>query len=116
MNLLDELARRLATATTDLGPLLTAAATAEAAYKTERAKAVLRARVDAKSMSEAETVADADDRVSELLMARLTTAALADSQKELIRSLRAHMDAEQTNRADQRAADMAHARGLGGHS
>lgn len=89
------------------GPLLTAAAVAEADYRTARAKAVLVAKATRErcSVAEAETVADADDHIAGLLMTRLTTRALADSHIEKLRQLRSQIDALRSYTASERAAD-----------
>lgn len=86
------------------------AAEAEATYRSERAKHVLTARADgARSIAEAETKADADDDVARLLLDRLSTAALADANKQRILSLREKIGALRSYLADARAADQIHA-------
>lgn len=86
------------------------AAEAEADYKRNRAKRIMKARHGgARSVAEAETIADADDIVADLLMRRLTTAAVADASKQRIVSLRERIGALRSWVADQRAADTLHA-------
>lgn len=76
---------------------LMAAAKAEALYKAERGKFVVRARADgARSMAEAETQADADERLADLLLDRLTSAALVEASKQSALSLRTKISALQS--------------------
>lgn len=92
------------------GEEVEAAAIAEADYKSARARRVLRARADgARSVAEAETIADADDVIADLLMRRLTTAAITDASKQRIVSLRERIGAQRSYLVDQRAADQLHA-------
>jgi hypothetical protein len=88
-------------------PLLTTAAQAEAEYRTARAKLVLTAKATRErcSVAEAETVADADDRIASLLLARLTSKALADSHLEKLRQLRTQIDVGRSYAASERVAD-----------
>jgi hypothetical protein len=91
-------------------PLATAAAQAEAEYRTAKAKAILRekAAADGKlSIAEAEARADADDHIAGLLMARLTSRAVADSHLEKLRQLRSQVDVGRSFTAAERAADAA---------
>lgn len=113
-NKLDSLVNRLASEAIAYKSLAVRSAESEAEHKRERAKAFLRARSEGGTVGDAEAKSEADPVVSDLYAKRLAAAAVADSQKELIRSLRAAIDAEQTNRADMRAADIAAARGYGG--
>lgn len=103
-------------AATEYGPLLQAAAQAEADYKRERAKLMLRARDsgDVRSMAEAEMRADADDHVAGLLQARLLTRAVADSHLEMLRQLRTQVEAVRSYVASEREADRHHAAGYTG--
>lgn len=105
MNDLNELVNRLAAETLALRPMLLKAAAAESAHKNARAQAMLVAKAEGSTVAMAEAKADAD--CGDLFTARLTTAAIADSQKELVRSLRTGVEAERTFRADLRAADVA---------
>lgn len=114
MSDLQSMVNRLASETMAYRDLAVAAAAAEADYKRARGKLLLKAKAAGNSMAAAEAVVEGDDECADLLMARLTSAAIADSQKEMLRSLRATIDAEQTQRADLRAADVAMARGYGG--
>lgn len=108
---LDDLVNRLALETLAFRRLSTEAAEAEAAYKREWAKRFLLSREEAKTNDERKAVTDADEQVADLATKRLTSAALADSQKEVLRSLREHIGAVRTQMADMRVADDLHARG-----
>lgn len=103
-------------AAVEYGPILQAAAQAEADYKRERAKLMLRARDsgDVRSMSEAEMRADADDRIADLLQQRLLTRAVADSHLEMLRQLRTQVEAVRSYVASEREADRHHAAGYTG--
>lgn len=85
------------------------AAESEAAYKQWRAKAMLRAQASAKangdrvSAAQAEIVADADDEVAAMHMARLTDAAVADAVRERLRSIRENQAALRTAAASHRS-------------
>lgn len=88
--------------------LATAAAVAEAEYRTAKAKAILSAKADAEgrlSVAEAEARADADDQIASLLMARLTSRAIADSALEKLRQLRSQVDVGRSFSVAERAAD-----------
>src|SRR5690606_17880878 len=94
-----------------------AAAAAEAAHKTARAKAILRFKAEADtrvSHAEAESRAEADDEVARLYLERLTTAAVAESHREKLRQLREQVANGRTAVASERAADAHHAAGLTG--
>ena len=96
------------------------AASSEAEHKAERAKAILRYKADATkrgnrvSHAEAETAAEADDTVADLYMARLTSAAVADSARQRLFQLREMVGVARTVVASDRAADMHHASGFTG--
>lgn len=107
---LDELVNRLALETLAFRKLASEAAEADATYKREWAKRFLRSREEAKTNDERKAVTDSDDTVADLAMRKLTTSALADSQKEVLRSLREHIGAVRTQMADMRVADDLHAR------
>lgn len=78
-------------------------AAAEAKHKTARAKRILLARHrGAKSMAEAEVIADADDDVADLLAERLNQDAVVDSLREALRSIRTNQDALRTAAASAR--------------
>lgn len=93
-----------------------AAAAAEAAHKTARAKAILRFKAEEGRVShaEAESRAEADDAVARLYLERLTTAAVAESHREKLRQLREQVANGRTAVASDRAADQHHAAGLTG--
>lgn len=96
------------------------AAAAEAAHKVARAKVILNVKAVARgeseriSHAEAETRAEAADDVAALFLARLTTAAVADSHREKLRQLREQVATGRTAVASDRAADVHHAAGLTG--
>jgi len=91
-----------------------AAARAEAAHKTARAKAILRARADGcRSMAEAEVQAEADDHIADLLMTRLTTRAKADAHLEKLRQLRSQSEAARSYQAAERELDRFHSSSAG---
>ena len=86
------------------------AAEAEAEHKKHRAKRVLKARSDGeKSITAAETVAEADDFIADLYLKRLTTAAVAESTKQRIASLKERIQSGRSLMADQREQDRQHA-------
>lgn len=96
------------------------AAACEAEHKAARAKAILRfkARVEQgkqrMSQAEAESMAEADDTVADLYMARLTSAAVAEAHKQKLFQLREMVSAARTVVASERTADSFHAGGLTG--
>lgn len=78
-------------------------AAAEAAHKLARAKRILQARHNGvKSMAEAEVIAEADDDVSALYLARLNQDAVVESIREALRSIRVNQDALRTAAASAR--------------
>ena len=116
MSDLNALVSRLASETMALKDLNHAAAVADANHKRLRSKFAMKARAAGHSVAAAELTADADDEVADAHMLKVTSEATARSQTEMIRSLRTSVDAEQTVRADMRAADVAMARGYGSGS
>lgn len=96
------------------------AACNEAEHKAARAKEILSYKArGAKagnriSHAEAETAAEADDQVADLYMARLTSAAIADSARQRLFQLREMVGVARTVVASDRASDMHHAGGLTG--
>lgn len=82
-------------------------ALAEAAYKSGRAKRKLTARAngDAKSVAEAEIIAEADDFIADLHQKYLVADALADSLKHQIGALKERIGYGRSLMADQREAD-----------
>lgn len=77
--------------------LATDAAEAEAAHKALRAKRVLIAKAQGvRSITEAEYTAEADDDVANAYLTRLTTAAISDSCRETLRSIRTNQEALRT--------------------
>lgn len=91
----------------DYGPVATAAAQAEAEHKAAKARLMLSTKAERErcSVAEAETVADADETISALYLARLTTRALADSHLEKLRQLRTQVEVGRSMAASERAAD-----------
>jgi hypothetical protein len=79
------------------------AAEAEATHKAMRAKRTLMAKANGvRSISEAELTAEADPDVSQAYLQRLTSAALADSCREAMRSIRTNQEALRTMAASHR--------------
>lgn len=79
------------------------AAQAEARHKTLRAQRVLRAKASGiRGINECEYVAEADDEVSAAYFNRLTTAAILESTREALRSIRTNQDALRTAAASAR--------------
>jgi hypothetical protein len=87
------------------------AARAEAYYRAERAKAVLRhkASADRMSVAEAETRADADNQIYQLHTDRLVSAALAEAHKDRLRQLKEREASCRTEVTTEREADRIHA-------
>ena len=110
---LGRISREYAVKTGEYGPIAEAAAVAEAAHKTARAKAILRYRATegVRSHAEAETRAEADDEIADLYQARLVAAAKADSHREHLRQLREQVAVGRSKVASERADDQFHARG-----
>jgi hypothetical protein len=94
----------------------TDAARAEAAYKHQRARAVLRHKLsgDRMSVAEAEIRADAQDDIAELHQRRLTTQAASDALKAKLTQMREQNANGRTAVVDERAVDTIHARGHSG--
>lgn len=89
------------------GEATKARAVAEAEYKSSRAKRRLTARStgEAKSQTEADMVADADDFIAELHQKYLIADALADSLGKNILALRERIGFGRSLMADRREAD-----------
>lgn len=78
-------------------------AAAEVAHKVARAKRILQARhMGVKSMAEAEVIAEADDEVAALYLARLSHDATLESIREALRTIRVNQDALRTAAASAR--------------
>ena len=93
------------------------AAGAEAAHKSARARAILRFKASTSeriSHAEAETRAEADDEIAGLYLARLSTAAIAESHRAKLHQLREQVATGRTAVVAERAADGHHASGLTG--
>jgi hypothetical protein len=99
-NELQRLASHLENRTEEFGGLLTAAAEAEASYRSERARALLTADGKTAEIRNAQ----ADHSVEHLLHERLITAAVADACRESIRSTRSQLDAVRSMSASVRSA------------
>jgi len=92
--------------------VLTAAARAEAEYRSKKAQVKLQFRADgAKSDAEAETRADAKPDIADLLMERLVTRAVADAHLEKLRQLRSRNENGRTYAATERTLDQLHSQG-----
>lgn len=88
---------------------LRACADAESDYKRERAKRILRARVDGeKAISAAEIVADADDVIADLRHKYLIAEGVAESTKHRIRSLTERIGFGRSLIANEREQDKLH--------
>jgi hypothetical protein len=95
--------------------VLTAAARAEAEYRSKKAQAKLRFRAEgAKSDAEAETKADAAEDIAKLLMDRLVTRAVADAHLEKLRQLRSRNENGRTYASTERTLDQLHSFGRTG--
>jgi hypothetical protein len=93
------------------------AAEAEAAHKSARARAILKAKASETeriSHAEAETRAEADDTIASLYRDRLIASAMADSHREKLRQLREQVATGRTAVASDREVDKLHAHGLTG--
>lgn len=83
-----------------------ARASAEAAYKTERAKRILRARADGeKSISAAQTVAEADDYIATLHLDYLIADGMTDALTKGMIALRERIGYGRSLMANEREAD-----------
>lgn len=96
--------------------VLVNAAQAEAEYRSEKAKKKLwfRDQGGAKSDAEAETRADADDHIADLLQRRLVARAVADAHLEKLRQLRSQNENGRTYASTERELDKLHAQGRAG--
>lgn len=80
------------------------AAEAEALHKAARAKRILTAKANGvSSVALAEVTAEADDLVAEAYQDRLVKAAIADSTREALRTIRTNQDALRTAAASHRS-------------
>lgn len=84
---------------------LDAAASAEVAHKSTRAKFIVAARASdmKKSAAQAEMEADADDEIGMLYLDRLGKAAAAEATKQRLFMLRARSDSLRSEKVDERA-------------
>lgn len=89
----------------------TAAARADAAYKRDRAKAVLKfkATVERMTQAEAETRADADDVISTLYLTKVIANAEQEALKDKLRQLKEREASCRTEVTTEREADRIHA-------
>jgi len=108
---LGSVSRTYAIKAAEFKDIAVAAAKAEAHHKSARAKAILRAQAEGEGLSHnrAETIADADDEISRLLMDRLVSAALADAHKEQLRQLKEQNANGRTVVVNAREIDRMHA-------
>lgn len=89
----------------------TAAAKADAAYKRDRAKTVLKfkASVERMTQAEAETRADADDVISHLYLTKVIASAESEALKDKLRQLKEREASCRTEVTTEREADRIHA-------
>lgn len=88
---------------------LRARADAESDYKRERAKRIVRARVEGeKAISAAEIVADSDDTIADLRHRYLIAEGVAESTKHHLRSLTERIGFGRSLIANERAQDQLH--------
>ncbi len=113
---LGQVSRAYALAAQEYEQIAVAAAEAEAMFKAERAKAILRAKAGEEriSQAEAETRADADDRIADLLRDRLVKAAQADAHRARLAQLREQVAVGRSYVTSERAADAFHSERLTG--
>ena len=113
---LGEVSRAYELAADEYRPVVVAAAEAEAAHRSEKAKAILRFKAldDCRSHAEAEARADADELIGDLYRQRLVTAAVADSHKAKLAQLREQVATGRTRVTSEREVDRIHAGGMSG--
>lgn len=112
---LGQISRDLEAAVNTYGPIAENAAICEAEHRRIKARFIVQARADGvKSMSEAETQADADETVADAHLARLLSAAQVDTTKARLIQLRSAVDVGRSFAVEEREADRSHAGGLGG--
>lgn len=88
---------------------LRSSADAESDYKRERAKRILRARIDGeKAISAAEIVADADDAIADLRHKYLISEGITEATKHRIRSLTERIGFGRSLIANEREQDRLH--------
>lgn len=106
-NEVGKLCRQLDTVTDQYREELKAKADSDAVYRRERAKRILRARADgeASSATAAETVADADDLISDLRLKYLIAEGIAASTKSKIEALKERIGWGRSLYATQREQD-----------
>lgn len=81
-------------------------ARADVAYRQSRAQRILRARTDgARSIAEAETIADADQTIADLRLQHLVTEAIVDGLTKSMLALRSRIDVGRSLLSTQREAD-----------
>lgn len=97
-------------------PVVVAAAEAEAAHRSGKAKAILRFKAldDVRSHAEAEARADADEHIADLYRQRLVTAAVAESHKAKLQQLREQVATGRTRVTSEREVDRLHSQNLTG--
>lgn len=106
-----QLCRQLDMKVHEYGDLATARAEAEVDYKSARARRILRARADgeARSITEAENIAAADQGVEQLWRRHLVADAQADACNKAILALRERIGYGRSLMATAREADRLHA-------
>lgn len=81
-------------------------AEADVAYRQSRAKRILRARSEgAKSIAEAETIADADDAIADLRLKHLVAEGICDGLVKSMIALRERIGFGRSRMANEREAD-----------
>lgn len=113
---LGAVSRQYQVAVANYTDVATAAAEAEAKYKSARARKIVRITSGAEKVSHvhAETVADADEDIAALYLHRLVTNAKADAHKQWLAQLREQVQTGRTYVASAREVDKIHADGTGG--
>jgi hypothetical protein len=90
-------------------------ATSKSNYEKHIAKLKMRALAEPKmSVAKAETIAEADDESYRLKLEYLLAEQRERAMRKFLETLAAALDNHRTDRADQRAADTAHAQGYSG--
>lgn len=102
-----QLCRQLHSKSTEYEEAARNRAYADATYRQARAKRVLQARYDdgARSVAEAETMADADDKIAHLRLQHLIADGVCDGLTKSMSALRTRIDVGRSLLATQREAD-----------
>lgn len=110
---LGAVSRRYQAKAHEFADVLLEAAEAEAAYKSARAKRVLRAMDSEQrtSVAKAETIADADEEIAALHQHKLVAAAKADAHRAQLNQLREQVASGRTFASSEREIDKIHSEG-----